>query len=90
MSWSSLEAYLTTTSLPWDLQVKAEHFFTEFGRNNPLHPHAWAWIDQPLINTRLLGGDGSRAPGARLSWLLPTPWYSEVYFGAQNANTRRW
>ncbi len=80
------EAYLTTTSLPWDLQVKAGHFFTEFGRNNPTHPHAWAWIDQPFINTRLFGGDGSRAPGARLSWLLPAPWYSEIYFGAQNAN----
>ncbi|MGH8537057.1 MAG: metal ABC transporter solute-binding protein, Zn/Mn family [Gammaproteobacteria bacterium] len=77
---------MTTTSLPWDLQGKAGHFFTEFGRNNSLHPHSWAWIDQPLINTRLFGGDGSRAPGARLSWLLPTPWYSEVYLGAQNGN----
>ena len=80
------EAYLTTTSLPWDLQVKAGYFFTEFGRNNPLHPHSWAWIDQPFINTRLLGGEGNRAAGTRLSWLLPTLWYSEIYLGVQNAN----
>lgn len=27
-----------------------------------------------------------RAPGVRLGWLLPVPWFSEVHLGAQNAN----
>ena len=27
-----------------------------------------------------------RGPGARLAWLAPLPWFSEVYFGVQNAN----
>jgi len=79
------EAFFTTTALPWGLQVKGGHFLTEFGRLNPLHAHAWSWIDQPIVNTRLLGGDGARNPGMRLGWLLPTPWFSEAYLGAQTA-----
>jgi hypothetical protein len=80
------EAFLTTQALPWGLQLEAGHFFTEFGRINPLHPHAWDWIDQPVINSRLFGGDGLRAPGVRLGWLTPLPWFSELHVGAQNAN----
>lgn len=80
------EAFLTTQSLPYGLQFKGGQFFTEFGRMNAQHPHQWDWQDQPIINTRLFGGDGLRAPGARVSWLTPLPWYSEVFVGAQNAN----
>ncbi|MEO6596227.1 MAG: hypothetical protein ABIP94_15875, partial [Planctomycetota bacterium] len=80
------EAYLLTQQLPWDLQLKAGTFFTEFGRINPVHPHAWDWQDQPIINSRLFGADGMRGPGARLSWLLPTDTYTELFFGVHNAN----
>ena len=79
------EAYLETMSLPWNLQVKGGQYFTEFGRLNPTHPHAWAFVDQPLINGRMFGADGLRNPGARVSWLLPTPFYSELFFGMQNS-----
>ena len=80
------EAFLTTQSLPYGLQIKAGTYFTEFGRLNPQHPHTWAFVDQPVINTRLFGGDGLRGPGARLSWLTPLSWYSEIFGGVQNAN----
>jgi len=80
------EAFFTTQKLPYGLQLKGGHFFTEFGRINPQHPHQWDWQDQPVINTRLFGPDGMRAPGFRLSWLTPLPWFSELYFGMQNAN----
>jgi hypothetical protein len=79
------EAYLETMSLPFNLQVKAGQFFTEFGRLNPTHPHTWDFVDQPLVNGRFLGEDGLRNPGARLSWLMPTPFYSELYFTLQNS-----
>lgn len=78
------EAYLESLSLPGNLQLKAGQFFTEFGRHNPTHPHAWSFVDQPLINNRMFGGDGLRNPGARLSWLLPTPFFSELAFTVQN------
>jgi len=84
------EAFLTTQMLPLHLeemgvQVQAGAFFTEFGRINPQHPHAWDWQDQPVILSRLFGEDGMRGPGVRLSWLTPLPWYSELHFGMQNA-----
>jgi hypothetical protein len=79
------EAFARTTALPYGLQVEAGHFFTEFGRINPLHPHAWDWMDQPVINSRLFGGDGLRNPGVRVGWLVPVPWFAELHLGAQNA-----
>jgi len=80
------EAYLTTVSLPANLQVKAGQFFTEFGRLNPSHPHTWAFVDQPLVNGRFFGADGLRNPGARASWLAPTPFYSELFLAVQNSS----
>lgn len=78
------EAFLETQSLPGNLQLKAGQFFTEFGRHNPTHPHSWAFVDMPLVNHRMFGGDGQRGPGARLSWLAPTPFYSELLLALQN------
>jgi hypothetical protein len=79
------EAYLETMSLPWNLQVKAGQFFSEFGRLNPMHPHTWDFVDQPLVNGRLFGEDGLRNPGVRASWLMPTPFYSELFFTVQDS-----
>lgn len=79
------EAYLTSMSLPLNLQVKAGTFFTEFGRLNQFHPHVWDFADQPLVNGRFLSPDGLRNPGARLSWLAPTSNYTELYFTVQNS-----
>jgi len=80
------EAFMTTQALPWGLQLEAGYFLTEFGRINPTHPHAWDWADQPVIATRILGGDGLRNPGFRLGWLTPLPWFSQVDVGMQNAS----
>lgn len=75
------EAYLQSTSLPANLQVKAGQFFAAFGRNNPQHPHAWAFVDAPIISTRAFGPDGMRNVGTQLSWLAPTPFYTELFLG---------
>lgn len=79
------EAYAETTSLPWNLQLRAGQYFTEFGRHNQFHPHAWAFVDQPLVVGRFLGPDGLRSSGVRTSWLLPTAFYSELLFSVQNS-----
>jgi len=79
------EAYLTSTALPWNLQTKAGQYFTEFGRLNQQHPHAWEFVDQPLVNGRMFGPEGLRNPGARVSWLAPTPFYSELFLSMQNS-----
>jgi len=79
------EAYLETMSLPANLQLRAGQYLTEFGRLNPTHPHTWDFVDQPLVNGRFFGEDGLRNPGARLSWLVPTPFYSELFLSVQNS-----
>jgi hypothetical protein len=79
------EAWLETVALPWNLQVRAGQFLTDFGRVNTQHPHSWAFVDTPLVNARFLGPDGLRNPGARVSWLVPTPFYSELFLAIQNS-----
>lgn len=79
------EMYLLSTSLPHNLQLKVGQFFTEFGRQNPQHPHAWAFADQPLVLNRMFGGEGLRSQGARVSWLLPTPFYTEAMLTVANS-----
>jgi len=79
------EAYFLTTSLPGNLQLKGGQFFTEFGRQNPQHPHSWAFVDQPLVLNRMFGPDGLRSQGARVSWLAPTSWYTEAMVSILNS-----
>ncbi|MFZ5861353.1 MAG: zinc-regulated TonB-dependent outer membrane receptor [Nitrospirota bacterium] len=79
------EAYITSTALPANLQLRAGQFFTQFGRLNPQHPHAWAFVDQPLINGRLFGGDGMRGLGMQVAYLLPLPVYAEALIALQNS-----
>lgn len=78
------EAYLQTTALPANLQAKAGQFYAGFGRQNPQHPHQWAFVDAPIILTRTFGPDGLRNIGAQLSWLAPTPFYTEAFLGVFN------
>lgn len=78
------EAFLQTTAMPWGLQFKGGQFFSPFGRINPTHPHTWDFVDTPLVNGRLLGPDGLRGVGVQASWVLPTPWYSQLAVAMQN------
>src|SRR5215472_7197936 len=78
------EAFMQTTSLPFNLQLKGGQFFAAFGRLNPTHPHTWDFADTPLVNGLFLGPDGLRGVGAQASWTLPLPWYSQLIFASQN------
>jgi hypothetical protein len=73
------ESFMESTALPANLQFKAGQFFAAFGRQNPQHPHTWQFADQPLILGRAFGPDGLRSIGAQLSWLAPTPFYTEAF-----------
>lgn len=80
------EAYLTTLSLPWGLQVKAGQIYTPFGRTSQLHRHQWNFIDQPYSMQRLVGVDGLSGFGGDLAWLTPLPWFSELHLAYQAAS----
>lgn len=71
------EAFLTTTALPRGFLFKGGDFRSAFGRNNEQHLHVQDFGRRPKT-TQLLGDDGLRAPGAQLSYLLPTPWYATI------------
>jgi hypothetical protein len=78
------ETYLQSSSLPGNLQVKGGQFFANFGRQNSQHPHTWAFVNEPLILSRAFGPEGLRNLGAQLSWLAPTPFYTEATLGVFN------
>ena len=79
------EVFFLTTSLPGNLQLKGGQFFAEFGRQNPQHPHSWAFVDQPLVLNRILGPEGLRSQGARISWLVPVSFYTEAMVSVMNS-----
>jgi len=68
------EGYLTFTSLPAGLQVKAGKMRAAFGKVNTMHNHVMPWTDRPLVTQNLVGGeDGIDDAGVSLSRLLPAP-----------------
>jgi hypothetical protein len=74
------EAYLLTTALPANVQVKAGSFRSQLGRNNTQHLHLQHFTRRPLMTPLLFGADGMRAPGLQLSVLLPgLPWFATFY-----------
>ncbi|MCP4676300.1 MAG: hypothetical protein GY854_12470 [Deltaproteobacteria bacterium] len=72
------EIYLTTMSLPLNLQFRAGQFKSNIGRHNPTHLHSWNFVTHPMANEFLFGAEGLTLPGAELSFLFPLPWYVEI------------
>jgi hypothetical protein len=77
------EAALQTTSLPWNLELKAGRFFGEFGKLSYIHDHELPFVNRPLVLDQYIGGE-SRTDGAQLSWLPPLPHYMSVVAGVGN------
>ena len=73
------EAFATSTSLPWNLQIKGGSFRSAFGRQNGQHLHVQDFTRRPLINAAFLGADGMRGPGVQLSWLAPLPFFLTLH-----------
>ncbi|RYZ69585.1 MAG: hypothetical protein EOP05_14620, partial [Proteobacteria bacterium] len=71
------EAFAETIALPRFI-FRIGKFKTAMGKQNQIHTHALAFIDNPLQNTVLLGDEGLNDLGVSLSGLLPTPWFSEL------------
>ncbi len=68
------EGYITFTSLPAGLLLKAGKRRSDFGKVNTLHNHTLPWIDRPLVTENLLAGEeGINDAGVSVSRLLPAP-----------------
>ena len=77
------EAAMVTTSLPWNLQARGGRFFADFGRLAKFHPHEYAFVNTPLSLERIVGGE-SKADGAEVSYLFPTPFFLRGTIGGYN------
>jgi hypothetical protein len=75
------EAAIQTTSLPWNLELKAGRFFGEFGRLSYIHDHELPFVNRPLVLDQYIGGE-SRTDGAQINYLLPIPHYVSLTVGA--------
>ncbi|MCB1215326.1 MAG: hypothetical protein KDK66_07610, partial [Deltaproteobacteria bacterium] len=75
------EAYLSTLSLPKGLAIKAGQHLLAFGRQNQKHLETWAFVNNTLINQRLLGEEQLRELGLEVSYLFPTPFFFQIQAG---------
>jgi len=77
------EAAAVTTSLPWNLTAKGGRFLADFGRFPKIHEHELPFVNQPLSIERMVGGE-TRADGAELNYLFPTPFFLRATLGGYN------
>jgi len=77
------EAYATIVrGLPLGMNLRVGQYYLEFGRLNPVHEHAWSFIERPLPHAEFFGEEGLRDVAIRTSFLLPTgSAYTEVMAG---------
>jgi hypothetical protein len=84
------EGFITFTSLPAELLVKAGRLRAQFGKVNTLHTHALPSADRPLVTQNLVGGDeGFTDEGVSVAHLVNNPhlfleFTGEVYRGASD------
>ena len=75
------EGYMTFTSLPAGLLLRAGRMRGAFGKVNTMHRHVLPWVDRPLVSESLVGGeDGIRDTGFSISRLLPS--FAGLYLDA--------
>jgi hypothetical protein len=77
------EAAIQTTSLPYNLGLKAGRFFADFGRLSKFHDHDLPFVNRPRVIDEYVGGE-SQADGVEASWLAPMSQYLTLTAGAYN------
>ena len=77
------EVFFESTSLPM-VSIRAGKFKAALGKHNILHTHAYPFVDAPLINQALFGGEGVNEVGVSASVLIPVSWFMELTAQALN------
>ncbi len=77
------ELYATIErGLPLDAELRVGKYLLEFGRLNPVHPHAYSFIKRPLPHAAFFGEEGLADVAVRPSFLIPTgDAYTEIMAG---------
>ena len=71
------EAYFQTLSLPHGLRMKGGRYFSSIAYLNQFHPHAWDFVDAPLVY-QAYWGQNLAIDGAQLAWVAPLDTYVQV------------
>ncbi|NMC43128.1 MAG: hypothetical protein GYA46_04345 [candidate division Zixibacteria bacterium] len=67
------ELYATILrGLPLGTNLRVGKYLLEFGRLNPVHPHAWSFLQRPLPQASFFGDHGLNDMAVRASFILPT------------------
>lgn len=83
------EAFATTRSLPYHLQLKLGKFKSDFGYLNNKHHHNYNFSEMPLIYSALLGDHGLTEQGFQVQYVLPTSQYVMVGLEALKGENER-
>ena len=79
-SFGTEEAYIDVIKgLPDGLALRGGKYRLGFGKLNPVHPHAYPFIEPPRVLAAMLPGeDGFNDVGTRASYFVPVSWASEL------------
>lgn len=77
------QAFLTTSSLPFGLELKMGRFLMPVGKQNMTHRHDLHTVEYPYIIKRFLGEEGLKGTGLGLSKIFaPLGFYQELQMTA--------
>jgi hypothetical protein len=73
------QVYLTTTSLPWGLELRLGRFLMPVAKQNLIHRHDLHTLEYPYVLQRFLGEEGLKGTGVWLSRIFaPFGFYQEL------------
>lgn len=72
------EAFLKFKNIPGGLEVRGGRFLNRFGYQNATHSHSWSYVNNNLLNTRILQEGELITDGGEITWNLPTPFRSAL------------
>lgn len=73
------EAYVSHVGLIPGGTIKVGRFLSDFGYLNPIHAHAWDFVDAPLALQAFFGGQ-LKQDGLQARWVAPTDLLVELGF----------
>ena len=77
------QAYLTTTALPWGLELRLGRFNMPVGKQNTTHRHDLHAIEYPYVLQRFFGPEGLKGTGVYASRVFaPFGFYQELILTA--------
>ena len=77
------QAYMTATSLPWQVEGRMGRFLMPVGKQNTTHRHDLHTIDYPYVIQRFFGDEGLKGTGLYASKVFaPFGFYQEVQLTA--------